>query len=174
MELTNDVFPMKSILLPLILLTSVFCAFINVEAADIVAPIGRQKQSAKLLTKKEVQANRKLVEILRQATAECEQVSVLKIQFYKKSESDTPVILPESQKAEICRILAQAEPLLHKADLYIHPGSKIVISFLDADGRKILTIDTLDIGTPDFYNQHTRILLPSKEKALLNSILRNF
>lgn len=47
-------------------------------------------------------------------------------------------------------------------------------NFLAADGRKLLTIDTLDIGTPDFYNQHTRILIPRKEKDLLKSILRNF
>ena len=159
---------MKSILLPLILLASVFSTFTDAEAAV------REKQVAIPLPIKEAQANRKLVEKLRRATEECAQVSVCKIQFYKKGESDTPVILTESQKAEVCRILLHAEPLQLKADLYIHPGSKIVISFLDADGRKILTIDTLDIGTPDFYNQHTRILLPSKEKALLKSILRIF
>lgn len=123
------------------------------------------------LSAKAAQQNRDFTDKVRQAANDCSSIQVQEVIFGAQPQIGSRVTLSPTHKAELCRILSQAQPILNVSNLIVHPGKKTEIIFLDEAGSTRLSISSQEIGTPTTSTQEARILIPSEQKTRLREII---
>ena len=123
------------------------------------------------LSAKAAQQNRDFTDKVRQAANNCSSIQVQEVIFGAQNQTGSRVTLSAEHKTELCRMLSQAQPILNVSNLIVHPGKKTEIIFLDEAGSTLLSISTLEIGTPSTSTQESRILIPSEDETRLRKII---
>ncbi|MDO5464330.1 MAG: hypothetical protein Q4F40_05305 [Akkermansia sp.] len=123
------------------------------------------------LSAKAAQQNRDFTDKVRQAANNCSSIQVQEVIFGAQNQTGSRVTLSAEHKTELCRMLSQAQPILNVSNLIVHPGKKTEIIFLDEAGSTLLSISSLEIGTPSTSTQESRILIPSEDETRLRKII---
>ncbi len=117
------------------------------------------------------QLNRDFTDKVRQAANNCSSIQVQEVIFGAQNQTGSRVTLSAEHKTELCRMLSQAQPILNESYLTVYPGKKTEIIFLDEAGSELLSISSLEIGTPSTSTQESRILIPSEDETRLRKII---
>lgn len=123
------------------------------------------------LSAEAAQQNRDFTDKVRQAANNCSSIQVQEVIFGAQNQTGSRVTLSAEHKTELCRMLSQAQPILNVSNLIVLPGKKTEIILLDETGSTLLSISSLEIGTPATSTQEARILIPSEQETRFREII---
>lgn len=146
---------MKSALLTLLLISSIFCAGAPVDSEGLSRPLPAAI----------AQENKDFAERVRQAAQECAQIVV-------EGGSNEGSTLRAQDKAELCEILNRVQPVRYCHLCNITWGEWRAIRFIAADGSELITLSIYDFGNPHTLTHSTKIWLNAADEKRLFKILK--